>query len=89
MVSSLSVNHPFLPRKKDAVCVGLGGIRKNAAMPTIPVKIPSMRKSHLQPGWPLTPRICRIPNARNDARISAVDMAVHQTDKRTGSSRLV
>lgn len=89
MVSSLAVNQPFLPRNLEAVCVGLGGIKKNAAMPRIPVKIPSMRKSHLHPDFPLTPRICRIPKAMKDARISATDMNVHQIERRIGSSRLV
>lgn len=89
IVSSLSVNQPFLPRNLDAVCVGLGGIRKNAATPRTPVKTPSMRKSHLHPDLPLTPRMCRMPKAMKDTRISAMDMNVHQMERRMGSSRLV
>jgi len=89
IVSSLSVNQPSLPRSVDAVCVGLGGMRKKAAIPRRPVKTPSMRKSHLHPEWPPTPRMCRIPKARNEAMISAMDIAVHQMERRIGSSWLV
>jgi hypothetical protein len=38
--SHLSVNHPSFPLSLLVVCVGLGGMRKNAAIPIIPVKIP-------------------------------------------------
>lgn len=35
-----SVNHPFLPLSLLEVCVGLGGMRMNEAMPNISVSNP-------------------------------------------------
>ena len=46
----------------------------------------SIRNNHLQPDWPLTPRICRMPYARRAEAISAILMAVQKKPSRTVNS---
>lgn len=49
--SSRSVNQP-LGRHQLLVCVGEGAIMKTDQIPMISVRMPSSRKSHLQPSYP-------------------------------------
>lgn len=100
--SSRSVNQPFF-RNHLLVLVGAGAIWKNDLMvspvtrsskgayqiATLSMKTPSMRKSHLHPSRPATPRILRTPNAISGAMISTRRRVIQNKHNRNGNSSVL
>jgi hypothetical protein len=74
-----SVNRPYPPRQPCSAIETL----EDSQGPGVPT---SIRNNHLQPEWPWTPRMCKMPYASRDDKISAMLMAVQKKPSRNVNS---